>query len=90
MKRYEALVEAGGLMLWLPEGKGEGEGRKDDTPFAAAVRARMEALLAFADGEGPEPEAGWSVEQALTLRADGDPAEPREPPAALEKLGFGI
>lgn len=79
MKRYEALVEAGGLMLWLPEG----EGRKDDTPFAAAVRARMEALLAFADGEGPEPEAGWSVEQALTLRADGDPAEPREPPSAF-------
>lgn len=81
MERYEALIQAGGMILWLPPSDKDDPAK--DTPFLAALRARRDALLAFADGVGPEPEEGWSIEAALTLRTAADPAEPREPPSAF-------
>lgn len=83
MKPYEALIQAGGLILWLPPSDKDDPAK--DTPFLAAVRSRLGALLAFADGLGPEPDPDWSIESALTLRTDADPAEPREPPSAFGK-----
>lgn len=81
MRPFDALIEAGGLILWLPPSNIDDPAK--DTPFLAALRARRDALLAFADGVGPEPDPGWSIEAALTLRTDADPAEPREPPSAF-------
>lgn len=84
MRPFEALIEAGGLILWLPPSNVDDP--KKDTPFLAALRARRDALLAYADGLGPEPDPAWSFDAALTLRTGADPSEPREPPSAFADI----
>ncbi len=83
MRPFEALIEAGVMILWLPPSDRDDPSK--DTPFLAVVRARRDELFAFADGLGPEPDPGWSMEAALRLRSRSDPAESRPPPSAFAR-----
>ena len=85
MTRFEALLEAGVLTMWLPPWATDDPAQ--DTRFLAAVRARRDALEAYARGEGPEPDAAWSLDEALKLRVEGDPNGPRPLPSAFRTGG---
>lgn len=85
MTQFEALLEAGVLTMWLPPWATDDPAR--DTRFLATVRARRDALEAYARGEGPEPDAAWSLDEALKLRVEGDPKGPRPLPSAFRTGG---
>jgi len=81
MQKIDALFEMDGLDLWLPPWATDDPSK--DTPFLAAVRKRRDELEAYLRGDGPEPEAEWSLDEALKLRGPGDPIDPRKPPSAF-------
>ncbi|MFA7097235.1 MAG: hypothetical protein WC383_12260 [Gammaproteobacteria bacterium] len=85
MQKVDALFEMGGLEMWLPPRAGDDPAK--DTRFLAAVRSRRDALEAYVFRDGPEPDAAWSLDDALKLRVKGDPKEPREIPSVLRTHG---